>query len=567
MKTTININLFGTVYTIDQDAHQLLEQYLNNLTSYFSRQPGGDEICDDLEHRVAELFWEYKEQGIESITIEQVKEVMQKIGNPEQMQDKEEANSIPSATTNTESSANDSSSTESTSGIYGQDNDKKKSESKQRRFFRDPKDKLVGGVISGATHYFGGKDPLIWRLAFAIGTLLLMEYVGIYLVLAYLLLWFCAPEARTAEERLKMKGQTVNPDSIKTELLNSHCDETQPKRSNNNGCLSGGLSVIAVLFKATLIMFVAALFIPMLLFIIGMFTIMFSIPALADLPIFAGQTSEFFSAEKWMIMGEVFAIMIAAVLPIYGLYRLLRSGQNKPHSGITTLLLWLIWLAAVIFSISNGIRMAVKAQNSDLYINWDYVQDHIDHDSRYINDADSTIVCPDTIRFNAINMKGVGKVFYQQGDTYSYRAEGEKHLLNRTEITIEDDELVITQRNNTNIGENNGINIYVTSPDISKISLTGVGELEASDYICQGMPIELTLDGVGAMEIGYIECPSIKVCQKGVGSCEINVKTDSLEVDSKGVGEIKVKGEAKHYKKHETKFVSHIEDDELTQIH
>ena len=58
MKTSININLFGTLYAIDEDAHQLLRQYLDNMKSYFSKQVGGDEITDDIEHRVAELFWE-----------------------------------------------------------------------------------------------------------------------------------------------------------------------------------------------------------------------------------------------------------------------------------------------------------------------------------------------------------------------------------------------------------------------------------------------------------------------------------------------------------------------------
>ena len=70
MKTSININLFGTLYAIDEDAHQLLRQYLDNMKSYFGKQVGGDEITDDIEHRVAELFWELKQAGNESITIE-----------------------------------------------------------------------------------------------------------------------------------------------------------------------------------------------------------------------------------------------------------------------------------------------------------------------------------------------------------------------------------------------------------------------------------------------------------------------------------------------------------------
>ena len=53
MKKNITINLFGSLYAIDEDAVALLEQYLDNMKRYFSRRDGGDEIADDIEHRVA----------------------------------------------------------------------------------------------------------------------------------------------------------------------------------------------------------------------------------------------------------------------------------------------------------------------------------------------------------------------------------------------------------------------------------------------------------------------------------------------------------------------------------
>ena len=79
MKKNITINLFGTLYNIDEDAYQLLDNYLQSMKNYFSRQLNGDEIADDIEHRVAELLWEYKEQGIEAVSIEVIKEIIGKI--------------------------------------------------------------------------------------------------------------------------------------------------------------------------------------------------------------------------------------------------------------------------------------------------------------------------------------------------------------------------------------------------------------------------------------------------------------------------------------------------------
>ena len=38
MKKNITINLFGSLYAIDEDAYELLNQYQNNMRRYFSRK-------------------------------------------------------------------------------------------------------------------------------------------------------------------------------------------------------------------------------------------------------------------------------------------------------------------------------------------------------------------------------------------------------------------------------------------------------------------------------------------------------------------------------------------------
>ena len=95
MKKNITINLFGQLYAIDEDAVKLLEQYLENMKRYFSRQDGGDEIADDIEHRVAELFAEMKANGVEAISIEHVQDIIHRIGNPEDMGADEEGGTTP----------------------------------------------------------------------------------------------------------------------------------------------------------------------------------------------------------------------------------------------------------------------------------------------------------------------------------------------------------------------------------------------------------------------------------------------------------------------------------------
>ena len=68
MKKTINIHLCNRIFTIDEDACQLLESYITNMRTYFSKREYGAEIADDIELRVSELLEEFKTSGATSIT-------------------------------------------------------------------------------------------------------------------------------------------------------------------------------------------------------------------------------------------------------------------------------------------------------------------------------------------------------------------------------------------------------------------------------------------------------------------------------------------------------------------
>ncbi|MBE6331386.1 MAG: PspC domain-containing protein [Bacteroidales bacterium] len=238
MKKTININLFGTLYTIDEDACKLLEEYLDSIKLYFSRQDGGEEIADDIEHRVAELLWEKKEQGVESIDLMTVKTILKQIGNPEEMGD---------STANEDATSTDGTAKNNVAADDEASQEAKKAQTKPttRKFFRDPKDKVLGGVISGITQYFGGSDPLPWRIIFI--------FVSIFLHIApffiiYIVLWVLIPEAKTAEDRLRMKGKTVNPDTIQEQVLADQEKSASTETSNSsNGCAKGCFIVTALI--------------------------------------------------------------------------------------------------------------------------------------------------------------------------------------------------------------------------------------------------------------------------------------------------------------------------------
>ena len=131
MKKNITINLYGTLYSIDEDAYELLNRYLNDIKKYFSGKEGGEEIADDIEHRAAELLEEIKVNGREPIDIELVKEIITRIGKPEELYNEETANENGSE-----------SKLHRGKEWFAQHISKKK-------LYRNPDDKMLQGVLSG----------------------------------------------------------------------------------------------------------------------------------------------------------------------------------------------------------------------------------------------------------------------------------------------------------------------------------------------------------------------------------------------------------------------------------
>lgn len=182
MKKTLTVNLGGTVFHIDEDAYRLLDNYLSNLKIHFRKEAGADEIIDDIERRISELFAEKLIAGSQVITITDVEEVIARMGKPEDMEAENDSEpSVGNATRTT---------------IH-------------RRLYRNPDDKLLGGVISGMAAYLGW-DVTLLRLL-----LLVVLICGVgTLIPVYIVCWLVIPEARTAAEKLSMRGEAVTVENI-----------------------------------------------------------------------------------------------------------------------------------------------------------------------------------------------------------------------------------------------------------------------------------------------------------------------------------------------------------------
>jgi phage shock protein PspC (stress-responsive transcriptional regulator) len=186
MNKTFNINLGGFPFSIDEDAFEYVQAYLETIKNHFSSSEGCDEILYDIEVRMAELFQEHL-KGRSIISMKEVDEVVLIMGKPEDFGAEPLNDHFHHKTFRGD---------QSSSGIKT-----------GRRLFRDPDNKKLGGVCGGIAAYFGIEDPLWIRLTFV-----LLMFTGGFGALTYVILWALIPEARTAGDKLAMRGE---PTTIK----------------------------------------------------------------------------------------------------------------------------------------------------------------------------------------------------------------------------------------------------------------------------------------------------------------------------------------------------------------
>jgi phage shock protein PspC (stress-responsive transcriptional regulator) len=180
MKITVSINLGGYSFNIDEDAYAELKRYLKNLELHFAGEESSSEILSDIEARMSELFRAKLTAYKQVIAMDDVRNVISVLGTPEDISDNE--------------------------GTSARD---KFSSPGYHRMYRDPDNRIIGGVCSGMGAYWN-IEPWILRVIFL--ALVLGGGLGI---LVYLILYIVLPEAKTTAQKIEMKGEPVNIHNIK----------------------------------------------------------------------------------------------------------------------------------------------------------------------------------------------------------------------------------------------------------------------------------------------------------------------------------------------------------------
>lgn len=351
MNKTININLGGIFFHIDEAAYHSLKKYLDAIKRSLSNDPQGqDEILADIEARIAELLQEKIKNERQVVNLSDIEQITQIMGQPEDyVVDSDIFEDEPN-----------------------HKNNRKNNNSNPKKLFRDGDDKYLGGVCSGLAHYLG-IEPIWARIIMIV----LAVFWGTAFLI-YPLLWILIPLAQTTAEKLQMKGEPVNISNIEKKIreeleevgelvkdgVNNISEKVKnsgfKKKVNNKAGINEIFEtigkIITVIFKVigkligVLLIFVAILTIIAL--IIGIFM---SIINFNDNFIHFPSYFEASIIPYWILMLLLF---IAIGIPFLALLILglhIVSNNIKPLSKITKLSLLGIWIIAIFGLLFSGI--------------------------------------------------------------------------------------------------------------------------------------------------------------------------------------------------------------------
>lgn len=190
MKKTIDVNVGGYAFSIEEDAYDALNGYIDSIRDVSAGGVGGEDVVSDIEGRIGELLNE-KKGGCEVVTLDMVSAVMEQIGRPSDIDAAGDADGANEGNTRV----------------------------LKKKLYRDIDSRKLGGVCSGLAAYFN-TDAVWFRLGWSalfFGGLIFGEKLGdnealvaLVAMLAYIIMWISIPAAETVEQKCQLRGEPVN---------------------------------------------------------------------------------------------------------------------------------------------------------------------------------------------------------------------------------------------------------------------------------------------------------------------------------------------------------------------
>lgn len=331
MNRTIIININSIVFHIEEDAYETLRSYMIEIKRHFSQSIDSGEILLDIENRVAEMFLERIQQGKkEVISLQDVQEVIAQMGRVSDFEEAEGYN---------EEKPLEEDKEEASEGAFRM--------SYEKKLMRNGDDKVVGGVCSGLSYFFGIQTKWV-RILFV-----LFFLFGGSGVLLYIVLWIVMPMATSRADRMAMRGEEPNLQNFKKNF-EEEMENYKDDFSNVQGHITKGAQAVGNSFGSFFSLIGKAIVFILLIFcsmtIIGMLIVLVGFAT----AIFGLQSQMAFPGLDVLPQGQaliaLFAGVLAITIPFLALFHVLVRilFKTRPMNNYLSLSLWAGWIASVL---------------------------------------------------------------------------------------------------------------------------------------------------------------------------------------------------------------------------
>ncbi len=463
MNKTISINLGGRNFFIEEAAYQKLEAYLNGIKQHFAGYSGSTEIVADMESRIAEKFGEKYNNAQAVISVADIESLIAELGTVEDI-------------------AGEESKSEKTK-------DKTTGSFAHKRLMRDPDDKILAGVCSGIAAYFD-VDPFIVRLIFGILVLAWGAIIPIYL-----LLWLIMPKAQSPTEKMQMRGEPLNLETIsetikeRAEEMKERVNEVRTKKEWKHWSIWRALERVLVFIAKFIVKFTAVCMIIALgVSIISMtvalvFAIFNSTSPYLGLPV----SSLTHNLAFYVLLIAGYLIALVPLQFLLFLFISMFTGR-KSFKAVAGFVLLGVWFLALVIAAAIGGR---------------YVPQYIEEikNSPQLQTVNRTYDVKD---FQKVDLTSYVKYKLVQGDHFAVTARGWNMDLEKLDAKVEDGTLTIGRHGANNICIfcfTGHPTVEITAPSFDAIKAENSSDVSSSGIT--GTSTSLSLSNSSDADIAY----------------------------------------------------------------
>ncbi len=502
MKKTLTINLNKTVFHIDEDAFDLLQAYLSDVNHHFKSEEEKTEIIADIEARIAELFTQRLDKSKNVVTVEDVNDIVEIMGKPSQFSDEEET----------------------TSKHYADTTADEKTFSSSKRFYRDMDNGLLGGVCAGLAAYLSWDITLV-RVLFIV----FIFVTSFSLLPIYLVVWLIAPRAETTAQKMAMRGEIVNIETIKNKMNDAkdYLESDKFKQSATDagnrtahfiqGVFKVLITIIGALFTIIGVVIAGALIFGLIIFLFQPETITTNSPELM-------QIMQGISSEKITLL--IFSILFIVGCPIFALiYWSMRARSTDRATSNTPFWVALVlWFAGIFMFLSVGSEtVRVFKQNIQKLDNWDAVGDENNPDWTTEN---RTIAEP----FYAIDASGVMNVELTYTTEKSVEVATVKEYLSKVKTEVKDGVLRIYS---SDLMIKPNVKIRIGLDSLTAISSQGAAKVRFMNAF-PTRNLKIDMSGASKGDFNLTNAQTINVLLSGASKLEMEGIADTLKLDASG---------------------------------